>query len=704
MISPGHFKLHDRAEPPLGAGDYVLTGDQSATGGVFEEHRAHVRITSPRYQLPPDQILSTWPAANEEGAFESRLPQIVIRRRTLPWERVVDADRSVPWLALVLIAEGEGDLSDPRPIAECVTPPLVLDGPNDVVSGVYLTVTESVVRKVFPTKEDLALLTHVREVDIDDTELAMGDDDGFLAVVLANRLPQFDRATCSPVRYQACLINLEGQIPELPRPEEPVFEFVATAHVADYRLAQVEYSADPDHRIMGTGQIIDEARVLGATVTPGDGIDRPTDGVALDSASGAARVAPTVEQITGAAGQTFRTSTVEAAGVGASGAAIDESSWQTTPRFIEEVAVSASEGEVGRLVRDAMGRGFRLSLDHLTAERTLRFPVLAHWSFTCTGAGSFESLMKGLDVGLLGTVPAEPSERPRPDCAAEPGGDAPPGAPGARPAPELAETGLLGLAHQTRGGDHVRAWYRGPLTPHPTTRRQIDADGRLPLAHVSDQLRRVTPDGREDLTLAAAFEIGRLLALSQPSIVAALARWRREQFGAARAQRLGALAFDNVWADVKQVRPEVIGQLVAKEYILEVAGNPLLKLAPNRVLVDAGRPLTQVARDVVDVVATGFQLDADVVREALAVGGRSALNQVAVPVARTGRFDAGAAATLQTRLGAEVDAKFAGTVRRERGGPTNPQDEPAADRPDELDALDELIDGAVRRRAEEVDR
>ena len=133
MISPGHFKLHDRAEPPLGAGDYVLSGSQSATGGAFEEHRAHVRITSPRYQLPPDQILSTWPAANEEGAFESRLPQIVIRRRTLPWERVVDADRSVPWLALVLIAEGEGDLSDPRPIAECVTPPLVLDGPNDVV-------------------------------------------------------------------------------------------------------------------------------------------------------------------------------------------------------------------------------------------------------------------------------------------------------------------------------------------------------------------------------------------------------------------------------------------------------------------------------------------------------------------------------------------------------------------------------------------
>ena len=49
--------------------------------------------------------------------------------------------------------------------------------------------TQTVVDKVFPTVEDLPLLVHVREVDLADTELANGDDDGWLAVVLANRLP-----------------------------------------------------------------------------------------------------------------------------------------------------------------------------------------------------------------------------------------------------------------------------------------------------------------------------------------------------------------------------------------------------------------------------------------------------------------------------------------------------------------------------------
>ena len=59
----------------------------------------------------------------------------------------------------------------------------------------------------------------MREVDLNDTELALGDDDGFLAVIMANRLPQFDRVNCQPVRYMACLINLEGQLGALPPPD-----------------------------------------------------------------------------------------------------------------------------------------------------------------------------------------------------------------------------------------------------------------------------------------------------------------------------------------------------------------------------------------------------------------------------------------------------------------------------------------------------
>ena len=115
LSAPGTFRLYPFAEPPVPAGEYVLTGDVSGLPGGVEQMRAAVHITAPRYPMPPDQILSTFPPAGSRGAFGTRLPQIVLRRRTLPWERSPDLDHDVkttptPWLALVLVAEGEEEI------------------------------------------------------------------------------------------------------------------------------------------------------------------------------------------------------------------------------------------------------------------------------------------------------------------------------------------------------------------------------------------------------------------------------------------------------------------------------------------------------------------------------------------------------------------------------------------------------------------
>jgi hypothetical protein len=108
-----------------------------------------------------------------------------------------------------------------------------------------------------------------------------------------------------------------------------------------------------------------------------------------------------------------------------------------------------------------------------------RFPCLLHWSWTTTGSQTFESLMKGVDSGLLGTT-----GEPRPPV------------PG-RPPLEVVETGHVGLDQRTRRGDLVRAWYRGPLLPHPA---DLSAP-RLGLAHAADQLRLVIPtDARTSLS------------------------------------------------------------------------------------------------------------------------------------------------------------------------------------------------------------
>src|SRR5262249_7387708 len=159
--------LHSRAVPDLTAGSYVVHTEQQfdAPNATTPSLDAYIEVTAPRYKLPPDQVLSTFPPNKAQGSFSARLPQIVLKRRTLPWEREADPALAVegepsgiPWLALVLLAEGEYEFKNARPIAECVTPGVSLPGRNDAPTSDAIVVTQTVLQKVFPTKEELPLL------------------------------------------------------------------------------------------------------------------------------------------------------------------------------------------------------------------------------------------------------------------------------------------------------------------------------------------------------------------------------------------------------------------------------------------------------------------------------------------------------------------------------------------------------------------
>ena len=188
-----------------------------------------------------------------------------------------------------------------------------------------------------------------------------------------------------------------------------------------------------------------------------------------------------------------------------------------------------------------------------------------------------------------------------------------------------------------------------------TERTEAAASATLPLAHTSDHLRRIVPDGREDLGLAAAFEIGRLLALSQPSVVAALARWRREQFGAARARALAEKAAEGV----AMLEPaftgtiQDLGQLAGRQLVLESAKRVEKVLARKRPLADPGRPLEALRGDVDRIAAEGLGFSLDAVRtNADVLGVVAALSRQVVPVVNT-RFSE--AATLGDGLTLVVD-------------------------------------------------
>jgi hypothetical protein len=657
MVDKGHFVLRSWAKPPITAGHYTLHGVQRANALPIEDYDGEVFVSSPRYIMPPDQILSTFPPAMAQGDFGGRLPQIVLKRRTLPWERKPDPARPdteeppVPWLALVVIAEGEGSVSpEPRPIAECVTAGTLLPDATDVdsASGYFLSVTETVVQKVFPTIEDLPLLVHVREVDVRDTELGAGDDDGFLAVVLSNRLPiavptiDADGKTVSqPVKYLACLVNLEGQLSALPTTQVTDDELQLVAAVQDLRAVAYTASTHVDQIVMGSGLTVDTSIGFG-------------------------------EPIVGAAPTAFLNASVVPSAIAESASALAASQWSAAEASPKSAAASSTLGSTA--IRVEMAGGFALSAEQFVLERSYHFPVLAHWSFTSVNEGDFRSLMQALDVGLVGTRYGTVYDDAHREHQHEPDPSAPP-----RPEPlPVAATGHVALPHTTRRGDAASAWFRGPLSPHPTER---DPDTTRPV-HISEELRTVTPDGREDVSLAAAFEMGRLLALSQPSLLNALTRWRGEQFGAARAKHVGELVAGASDFELGSTARAAMGRALGLDVLVRSGLHPAQPFGPSRPLADPGQPI-ELTGQLDQVVAIGLGLDPGALAEmAKARGAAYALATTPPAVARA---EGPAAFTaLRAALQTEVTRLADAAASKGRGL--------AADAAP--DALDELIANA----------
>jgi hypothetical protein len=232
-VAKGFMVLYDYMIPPLEDGSYRLSVSAdltvSGTAQSLDAGRSFFNVEGPRFTLAPTEVAGVFPPRNGHGPFDDAIPHIALYRRTLPWERELDKgnlignvanpvtidpatgqpqqpshDTGLPWLALLLFEDSEATLLKNQPL-EQVVPSAVfsrLGSPAgircDAVEADYL-----LVQSIMPSKEELQLLAHVRQVNVDDRELAAGDSDGYFAVLVANRLPTPN------TKYLACLVSLE---------------------------------------------------------------------------------------------------------------------------------------------------------------------------------------------------------------------------------------------------------------------------------------------------------------------------------------------------------------------------------------------------------------------------------------------------------------------------------------------------------------
>lgn len=139
----------------------------------------------------------------------------------------------------------------------------------------------------------------------------------------------------------------------------------------------------------------------------------------------------------------------------------------------------------------------------VAACRKVRLPVLYKWSFDSTAKDTpgFCHIMEALDVGTLSL----PDTGKKNDAA------------------EIAGRGYIPLLHITRTGEKTVSFYRSPLVPYQEERRLHrecrSADGEIRYDPVL---------GMFDMSYAAAWQIGRFMALSDQEMARQIYLWRRE--------------------------------------------------------------------------------------------------------------------------------------------------------------------------------
>jgi len=516
-IDKGWMRFYSAFRPALFSNQYEVTLKQEIKDGKQQgnssessqpttnigDEKRYFDVTGPRFSLPKTEIHSVFPPANATGAFSQRLAHIALKRRTLPWERSAEADSvpasgQPPWLALVLLADGEGNFETGQTIGDLKSklPASLVTQLNIKEEGAgavdILEVTRRVVDAVFPAKKELPFLSHVRQVNIKDTEGAKGDEDGFMSVVLSNRLPQ------PGITYKAYLISLEGRLDVLPTWKTPpvsVFPYPLVYWDVSYSDLQAASRAGiginrPQEQItdVSTADIV-LARGLGAE---DDNPQIISDAVLTES--------PVGTGIRSGAGAGQR----KQAGLGKASV---ENKKNRNP-WANNLDADNVKGQAAQEYAPLFVLNDMVFEMYDPGSEKLYFPVLASWTFNCDEGGDFEALMQNLDNGLLGKAPEKEQYGPQ--------------------AP-ITDTGHTIIDHVLRRGEKTRSWYRGAFTPREVVRRL-----RKTPFFSADQARRIAEDGREDISDAAAFELGRLLALSDSAFAQTMATWRRSGFRVGR--------------------------------------------------------------------------------------------------------------------------------------------------------------------------
>ncbi len=231
-LDPGFMELYDNEKPGLVAGNYLVTSTLSLpntdTNNYEQAIIQNFVVQGPQFSIDPTEIHAMSPANNANGDFTEELPAVILENPVLPWERQINTDKNIPWVALLVFKPDELDI-DPSTHSPIITSTVqdflkaetgvvkpVID-PSKISDAVKnstmnsIRITTAVFQAVTPRLVELSTLAHVRQINPSTQVLSGTEDDSWYSVILANRFPHSSNPndTAGLVNH-VHLVSLEG--------------------------------------------------------------------------------------------------------------------------------------------------------------------------------------------------------------------------------------------------------------------------------------------------------------------------------------------------------------------------------------------------------------------------------------------------------------------------------------------------------------
>ncbi|GAB7028680.1 hypothetical protein AB0G35_23765 [Streptomyces sp. NPDC021749] len=247
-------------EPAIKAGKYTITAKQitNQQQAAFVQTRRFA-VAGERFSIDPKELAGVFPPDLAAGELSGVLPHVLLSRRTLPWERTsVPGDSTAPWLAVLLIDDGQAPVPVRRTASDLIPAGTTITVAGSSVTGtgalpadfascpglnpldygetpddacMTIDLDAALFSSIAPARADLPFLAHIREADTVDTQDTVQDTSS-LAVVLGNRVPQDGITAC------AYLVSLENMAPLLPAADgspAPALDGITTVRLVTYR-------------------------------------------------------------------------------------------------------------------------------------------------------------------------------------------------------------------------------------------------------------------------------------------------------------------------------------------------------------------------------------------------------------------------------------------------------------------------------------